>query len=61
MTSGSFKKLKSSTNYSFTNPIYLIDMYKQDWALNKLQEFICRKNQPTNQQPFIYIYIYIYI
>ena len=37
------------TNYSFTNPIYLIYMYKEDLTLNNLQRLICHKttNQPT--------------
>ena len=37
-----------STNYTFTNPIYLMNMYKQDLALNKLQGLIYDKIQPTN-------------
>ena len=27
------------------HPIYLIDMYKKDLALNNIQRSICRKNQ----------------
>ena len=37
------------TNYSFTNHIYLIDIYEQDLiALNNLKGLICRKAQSTN-------------
>ena len=31
----------------FTNPIYLIYMYKEDLALNNLQWLICHKIQPN--------------
>ena len=31
----------------FTNPIYLIYMYKEDVALNNLQWLICYKTQPN--------------
>ena len=36
----------------FTNHVYSIYMYKQDWALNNLQGLICHKTQPTNQPLF---------
>ena len=51
MSSNSFK-----TRYQqnvFTNPIYLIYMYKQDLALNNLQWLIYHKTQPNQ---IIYIY-----
>ena len=38
------------TNYSFTNNIYLIYIYKHDLALNNPQGLICHKtltNKPT--------------
>ena len=54
MSSGLFKM--SSTNYLFTNHIYLMYMHKQDLALNNLQRLICHKTQPTNQ-PIYRIYI----
>ena len=38
-----------STNYSFTNHIYLMYLYKQDLALNNLQVSICHKTQLMNQ------------
>ena len=31
----------------FTNPIFLIYMYKEDLALNNLQWLICHKTQPN--------------
>ena len=34
-------------NKMFTNPIYIIYMYKEDLALNNLQWLICHKTQPN--------------
>ena len=36
------------TDYLFANYTYLIYMYKQDLALNNLQELICHKTSLTN-------------
>ena len=44
MSLGSFKNV---FNKMFTNHIYLIDMYKQDLALNNLQWLIYHKTQPN--------------
>ena len=30
-------------------------MYKQDLALNNLQELICHKTQPTKQATYVYL------
>ena len=46
LNNGSYKLFP--VNKSFTNHIYLTCMYKQDLALNNLQELLCRKTQPTN-------------
>ena len=46
MNTDLFKML--SSNYSFTNHIYLVYMYEQDLALNNLERLIYRKTQPTN-------------
>ena len=37
----------------FTNHIYLVNMYKEDLALNNLQGLICHKIQPNQ---IIYIF-----
>ena len=48
MISGSFKN--KVTNYSLTNHIY-----KQDLALNNLQELRCHTTQPNETQPNYYL------
>ena len=45
MCSGFFEMLL--INYSLTNHIYSMYMYKLDLPLNKLQGLICHKTQPT--------------
>ena len=40
------------TNYLFKNRIHLIRTYKQDSALNILQELICHKTQPNQIMHF---------
>ena len=42
------------TNYSFTNHICLIYMYK--WGLNSLQGLISHKNQATEKCPYIFYF-----
>ena len=44
MSSGSFKNVIYKMCYEI---IYLIDMYKEDLALNNLQWLICHKTQPN--------------
>ena len=41
------KSFKNVIKNVFTNPIYLIYMYKEDLALNNLQWLICHKTQPN--------------
>ena len=38
---------KNVINKLFTNPIYLIYIYKEDLALNNPQWLICHKTQPN--------------
>ena len=38
-----------STNYVFTNH----NMYKEDVALNNLQDLICYKTQPNQTKPYL--------
>ena len=43
------EKKQRKVGNQFTNLIYIdIDIYKQDLALNNLQELIYHKTQPTN-------------
>ena len=51
MSSGLFKMLAS--NYSYTNNIYIIYVYKQDLTLNNLQGLICHKTQLTITKFFL--------
>ena len=44
MSSGSFKNI---INKMCWQNMYLIYMYKQDLALNNLQQLICHKTQPN--------------
>ena len=48
MNSNLFEMLP--TNYSLTNHIYLIYVYKEDLALNNLQGLICHKTKPNQKK-----------
>ena len=41
-------KIKLPANYSFTNHVFDIYVYKQDLVLSNLQRLICLQTQPTS-------------
>ena len=43
---------KNNQQNVFTNHIYIINMYKEDLALNNLQCLICYETNPTNPCDF---------